>query len=352
MNRRNILTALMGLFAAPALALLPAHAANDRLSGPFSHGNLSIYLVHGPSASGPVPLTLAEALDSKAVEVIETSDVNNLKIRNIGRHPVFIQSGDIVKGGQQDRVLTVSLVLPPRSKTYDIASFCVEQGRWTARGKEDVTKFSSSNAAMPSREVKLAMKAEKLKPVAGEANQGTGEIAADDIGTRQQKVWEGVKKTQDKLAGSLKEKVVSDTSETSLQLALENAALDKRRKEFSAALTEAALKQDDVIGFAFAVNGTMNSADIYASNGLFRKLWPKLLDAAITEAITESEATSGKEPDVAAAEAFLATAESGKGKVKSLVAANSQEKRENDTAVYVETRLRDAGTVHKSYLMK
>ena len=50
-----------------------------------------------------------------------------------------MQSGDIVKGGQQDRVLTVSLMLPPKSGRIPIASFCVEQGRWPARGKEDVT---------------------------------------------------------------------------------------------------------------------------------------------------------------------------------------------------------------------
>ena len=63
---------------------------------------------------------------------------------------MFVQSGDIVKGGKQDRVLTVSLVLPPRSGRIAIAAFCVEQGRWSARGKEDVKTFAGVATAMPS----------------------------------------------------------------------------------------------------------------------------------------------------------------------------------------------------------
>ena len=56
-----------------------------RISGPFTHQNLSVYFVHGTSAPGPVPLTLQEALDKDAVEVIETGSVNELQIRNKGR---------------------------------------------------------------------------------------------------------------------------------------------------------------------------------------------------------------------------------------------------------------------------
>ena len=66
-------------------------------------------------ANGPVPLTLDEALGNGSVKVVETGEVNELKIENTGGEPVFIQSGDIVKGGRQDRTLTTSLILPPHS---------------------------------------------------------------------------------------------------------------------------------------------------------------------------------------------------------------------------------------------
>lgn len=94
--------------AAALLAVLSASsplgaAEQGRISGPFVHQNLAIYLVHGAGSGGPVPLTLEEALLRESVKVHETGDVNALEIENIGGEPVFVQSGDIVKGGQQDR---------------------------------------------------------------------------------------------------------------------------------------------------------------------------------------------------------------------------------------------------------
>ena len=115
-----------------------------KVSGPHVHENLAIYFIHGNSADGPVPLTLSEALAKGRVQVIETGRVNELQIENTGDEEVFVQVGDIVKGGKQDRVLTVSLVLPPKSGMIPIASFCVEQGRWSARGTEDHAKFTSA----------------------------------------------------------------------------------------------------------------------------------------------------------------------------------------------------------------
>src|SRR2546423_13917818 len=108
---------LLAALAASSLALLtlsPAGAADYRVTGPVVHENLAIYLVHGKSAAGPVPLTLDEALAKRMAKVHETGNVNELQIENLGNDEVFVQSGDIVKGGQQDRVLTVSLILPPK----------------------------------------------------------------------------------------------------------------------------------------------------------------------------------------------------------------------------------------------
>ena len=133
----------------------------------YVHENLAIYFVHGQGAAGPVPLTLQEALAKGSVQVVETGQVNELQIENTGSEAVFIQAGDIVKGGKQDRVLTVSLLLPANSGRVPIASFCVEQGRWAPRGKEDHARFTSAKEAMPSREALLAMAAPPREPAAG-----------------------------------------------------------------------------------------------------------------------------------------------------------------------------------------
>jgi len=191
------------MFASPGSAQAPG---DSRISGPIVHENLAVYFIHGKSAVGKVPLTLEEAMARGAVQVRETSNVNQLEIENFGDDEVFVQSGDIVKGGKQDRTLMVSLVLPPKSGSIPIASFCVEEGRWAARGREDANNFATAAAAVPSREMKLAMKAPMpaAKPAdASSSGPGRQSPAASETGSRQQQVWQSVRRIQGKLTGSL-----------------------------------------------------------------------------------------------------------------------------------------------------
>src|SRR5262245_23196139 len=185
-----------------------------RISGPAIHENLAVYFIHGKSVPGPAPLTLREALDAGKVVVHETGNVNMLSIENSGTEEVFVQAGDIVKGGQQDRVLTVSFLVPPQSGRLDIGAYCVERGRWSARGKEDAKRFASSNSALPSRDAKIAMlapaKPRAAEPVpppqtiadaareiaqgrtrAGDTQQQAARTASE-TGTRQTEVWSSV----------------------------------------------------------------------------------------------------------------------------------------------------------------
>jgi hypothetical protein len=320
-----------------------------RVSEPVTHENLTVYFIHGPSASGRVPLTLEEALAKRLVQVRETGSVNELEIENLGDDEVFIQSGDIVKGGQQDRTLMVSLMLSPKSGRIPIAAFCVEQGRWSARGQEDVKNFSSSAAAVPSREMKIAMKAPKAAP-APSTGQRLGGYAAD-TSTRQSEVWDGVRKMQGILTDKVGTQVNAAQSPSSLQLALENDKLKNLQRGYLDALKAAGEAQDDIVGYVFAVNGKLNSADVYPSNGLFRKMWTKLLNASVTEAIGHKDAARETAPSIEAVTAFLTDAERGRASEKALNAELKLDTREGDKAYYFETT-RASGWVHRNYLAK
>ena len=108
--------AVLAAAVATGSATAPAADNDYRLTGPYTRGNLSIYLIHRENTDrAPVPLALGEAMEQGAVEVLETGTVEELVIRNTGDRAVFIQAGDIVKGGKQDRVLTASMILPPHS---------------------------------------------------------------------------------------------------------------------------------------------------------------------------------------------------------------------------------------------
>ena len=338
------MTAAAATFASafPSKARADAGAA---ISGPFVHGNLAVYFVHGTSAPGPVPLTLQEALAKESVRVDETGSVNELKIENTGDEDVFIQSGDIVKGGRQDRVLTVSFILPRKSGSVPVASYCVEHGRWTKRGHEDATRFGSSMNVIPSRTAKLAMKA----PVPVD----TSGSAYGDTGQRQRAIWDEVARTQDKLTAGVKTAVASPASATSLELSLENEKLNELRAGAIKAL-EGKADGDDIVGFVFAVNGRINSADIYPSNGLFRKMWVKLLTGSVTEALGEktSGAAGAPAPTTEAIRVFLADAEKGKSHAQEIGTLAKQDIRDADSALFIEAARADGQWVHRNYLAK
>jgi hypothetical protein len=334
----------------------------QRISGPVVHENLAVYFIHGKSAPGKVPLTLEEAMAKGAVKVRETSNVNQLEVENLGEDEVFVQSGDIVKGGKQDRTPMVSLLLPPKSGAIPIASFCVEEGRWTARGREDARNFATASAAVPSRELKLAMKAPlPAAPAGGTLSVDRARVAtvtaAAETGMRQQQVWENVRKTQAKLTGSLGTSVRSAQSASSLQLALENEKLMDAQKGYINALKASGESSDGIIGFIFAVNGELNSADVYPSNGLFRKMWGKLLTASVIEAIGHKDQPAVAAPSVAAVSEFLAAAENGTASAKTLNAGVRLETREADKAYLFETARASspaspASWVHRNYLAR
>lgn len=287
------------------LAAVQAVSAQQpyQLSGPYSHDNATLFLVHRAAsppppalhASGRKYLPLKEALAQKKVVVHETGNVNQLAIENVSADAdVFIQSGDIVKGGQQDRVFSTDLILSPKSGRTSIEAFCVEQGRWSRRGNEDARQFSASSNAIVSRDAKLAIKRSK--------NQG--------------EVWQSVAKVQEKLARSFRMSapVASAASPTSLQLSLENKRVAESAHQFGAALRQAAAGQTAAaIGYVFAVNGEIQGADIYASPALFAGLWPKQSEALAIEALSEktnaASRPNAKPMTAAAALSFLAAAE-------------------------------------------
>lgn len=304
------------------------------LSGPYVHDNLAVYLIHGEDrVKGREFLTLQEAVAKGLVVVHETGDVNELVVENRGKIDVFIQYGDIVKGGKQDRTIAVNFILPPGARG-PVEAFCVEQGRWSQRGQESPTGFNSADFALSGKAVKLATVRDK----------------------RQDAVWREVARQQVMLEDNLGVAVRAPESASSYQLALENKALNERVEKYMAALAGAIDGRNDVIGCAVAINGKVTSADVYASSGLFRKLWPRLLRAASVEAI--SELKKGEKFQAPAAEevrarmqgaeaAAAAPARDVGGRVRMIT-------REDEKTVLVETRDKEAEgqPVHRSYLAK
>ncbi len=240
---------------------------NITITGPFTHDNLSIFLLHGADAiDGKGFIPLDEAMEQKCVVVHETGNVGQLEVENISElFDLYIQAGDVVKGGRQDRTFGVDFVLPPKSGRTPIPSFCVESGRWHRRAGEAVGSFSSSKSHLSSKSLRMAAKLSKS----------------------QSEVWDKVAEAQEDLSASLDKPLYAAASPSSYQLSVEDEDLQKRKESYRVSLAKLIEQTPDAVGYAFVINGQINTADSYGSGILFRKLWNKLLDAAILEAIAE-----------------------------------------------------------------
>lgn len=317
-----------------AVCAVAAQTPAYRIGEPVSFKNLTIFLIHGKDeTSGRNILTLQEAMERKLFVVYETSDVNELEVENLSKEfEVFIQSGDIVKGGKQDRVLAVSIIIPVRSGRVRIESFCVESGRWTKRGNEDSAKFTSSNDRIVTKELKIAANAARS----------------------QSEVWNEVGKAQARLGKNVGGTVADGSSRSSLQLSLENKKVVASVDEYIKNLGGIVNRKSDVIGFAFAVNGKINSADIYVSNALFKKVWMKMLKASATEAVSEANGVRLADPvNARAVKALIDDADKAKPKAQSVGSGTRLVTREDKDNVMFEARdEKSKAVIHKSYVKK
>ena len=310
-----------------------AASSDYRFSGPYTHGNLTVFLVHGKDITNKTFLTLQEALAQKKVRVYETKDVNELAIRNLSNEDIYVQAGDIVRGGDQDRMISVDFIVPPKSGRMPIAAFCVESGRWSKRGNEESATFSSSENSVATKELKLAAKRDNS----------------------QEAVWKNVSLAQEKLKRSIKAEVADGASASSFELIVETPKVKETTDAYIKTLSGIVQSKSDVIGYVFAINGHVNSADVYASRALFVKLWPKLLKASAVEAIAELNKDVEVKPIASeVVETFLADAAKPSAAAKDVTTRVKVVRREDDDNIFFETqdRAQKDGWVHRNYIKK
>ena len=250
---------------------------------PTSALNLTAWFVSiPPGQSIPDYTVLEEAMDTQTGFLHETGNVNELLIENPGDRDLFIQAGDIVKGGRQDRTLGADFIVPAKSGKVPIPVFCVESQRWHKREKESAMLFSKSSSFTASKKLRAAINKSK--------SQG--------------EVWASVEEEQVKMSASLGISAKCAASPSSLQLSYEKKEVTSALKDYLGSLESA--PNPDAVGVVWAINGKLSHADIYGGPELFRKVWKKLLQAAAYEAIGErSEPVSALPSDIAEVSAWL-----------------------------------------------
>jgi hypothetical protein len=248
------------------------HKSSFQFTDPIQYENLKIQFLLGPSAP-PEYLTLAEGCRLNVVEVLETGTVGQISVHNRSpKKPLFIQIGELLKGGLQDRTIATDLVLDPAEKYEGLPVYCVEHARWSKRQDEDQKKFVSTHDFVATKPLRSSLE------------------RRDD----QMAVWAAVASAKDKMVQQMPGYIGSAVSPSSLQLDLEDSALQKKIQEWSRVINGQFRIDTKTVGVTITINERLEKIDWYGHTRLFRRLWPGLLRAAILEALLERTRDSAK----------------------------------------------------------
>ena len=291
------------------------------VSEPLSFDGLTIWLVDGADGLQHPYVTLEQALASGSA-VIYNENIQTLAIVNRSDTDLFIEAGDLIKGGQQDRMIVDDRVLPAHDSASDLNVLCVEQGRSTARGTEPLATFSSSHWMAPAAHTRLVARSslteQLLTPqVGGLTAPDSSKLellnALPDLSApfgypdaTQESVWNDVAEVQRALTQSLRDSVTRNASPTSLELALEHPALAERVASFERHFGNAARDNARAVGLVYAIHGRLIGAEQYATHALFSAMWPKFLRSIAAATIAAVPPATITIPSVEQVENFLA----------------------------------------------
>lgn len=245
----------------------------------YTYGHLRLYPIRATQAFKQSfrdvgnYMTLREAIEKKKVAIKEKGDggtVNTLTIENISNDTIIVITGEVVKGGKQDRIINQDMLLKPKSGKKDLPVYCVEAGRW-----------SSGNGR--------AAKDEQLADASFNSHYKVGSMSLRKVVEKekdQQKVWSKVEEinTANKTTTASKTyTALTNSSDFNKKVA---AYRDFFMKKFAA--------EKDLIGVVVVSGDKVLGCDMFATPELFSKNFDNLLNSYITEAVVNGKPVTVK----------------------------------------------------------
>jgi hypothetical protein len=268
------------------------------ITGPYAHQNLSVFLIHSPSQDDREFITLDQGLKEGWVKVTEKQQeqVGQLQIENQSDYPLFLQEGDRLQGGKQDRIIIASLVVPSQSGQMTVPTFCIEQRRWQ-EGAQGVFFAGTANTALAPKATRAAAK----------------------FDNNQQNVWQSVREQKlATVAASL-----AGSSNSSLNEALDSPQVKKISDEFAQALQDVLQEHEDAVGVAIVINGNIEEVNVYPNHALLSRLYPRLLQSYALQATLEKGKAKDAKPVATADIAKFMSQDKAKSKRKQTINAEN-----------------------------
>jgi len=231
----------------------------------------------------PTLKTLAEAMETRGFRITERKQFgreqeawyNGLTVQNKSEDAVFLMAGDVVTGGNQDRVIAHDDIVRPGT-LKNIEVFCVEAGRST---------YYNPSASESEKRV-AAFK--------GYYNVASPQVRQAVYSGNQQGVWNAVGKITE---------ANDAASSTQTYAALETENDQKEKREACLRYFEGKFSNlPDAVGVVAVCNGKVIGVDIFGQPDLFRRQFKALLHGFATE--TASAETHPNESGTEAERAF------------------------------------------------
>lgn len=211
---------------------------------------------------------MQEAIQKNKVKITEKNSggsVNDLTVENISSDTIIIICGDVVKGGQQDRIVQEDIVLAPKSGKKNLKVFCVESGRWSRTNTNDAT----INEVM----------VKENKPAEFNTYYSKGTMSLRKVVEKdkdQTKVWSKVEEinSTNKTQTATKTYTAISNSESF------NKKLDAYLKFFNNKFND-----PNIIGLVVVTGNKVLGCDLFATNSIFKGQLQSLLHSYATEAI-------------------------------------------------------------------
>ncbi len=305
--------AILGYVSAnpsPAPEPAPRPARGDggwRLLSPITYENISVFpVVTNYTVDTSHFLTLEEGLASGEVLVSEqgaaamvrdrgreahleystSASVNQLVLINRSKRPLLLLAGELVSGGKQDRIIGKDRIVPVGAEPLPLDVFCVEHGRWSSGAN-----FSAAKTIVhPSVREQAAVNSDQSQ-VWNAVRNGTTKKAEDYRYGNGNSA--GMPAPAPRVSAETLSVTVANEAPTESYDKLYNRSravggsidsfVGEVRRRF--AHETSGLKGEHVVGVVVAYGGEVAWSDIFASDDLFAKYWPKLLRSYAVEAL-------------------------------------------------------------------
>ena len=263
---------------------------NTLIDNPKKYKNLTIFPILGRNSSNNCSV-FHDAINDNSLKISEISEegyVPSLYFTNNSPFPIFIIDGQTItaKGLKQNRVITVSTLLPTKEKTT-VSVLCSERGRWSRTDRE----FASRDSSMFAK-----ARFSKMETMSSRSEEDSN--MAYDQSADQQQAWEQINRK------------FSSFNDYSSSESMQDIYKNKENilKEFEREL----IMPEQAVGAIFAIGNRVLGFELFSNHDLFSSHYAQLLKSYALDAI--EKITSDAKPSLNDAKQLLNEADNSVAK--------------------------------------